>query len=238
MRSGIFFVSLQRLINIFNMTPENLNNFDRIRSFKDWTFFTDEEMTPRQPADRGEVINAITPLANDIVEAVLNANNAYLGYAEHYPIARQQPRFCAENMHAQIIEWVGKINGVENRMMNEHSSDVIFQIGNYKLWVKKLDDSGLPNVNNTKSSQKRCHQKADGEDTLPMLVLGYQIDSMQRITSVTISCIKGDKHLWAPIDVIELTGAYNELPMVQTSASQESIDIHVKPNKKKRRKAE
>lgn len=220
------------------MTPENKKILDRIRSSKEWTFFADEEMTPRQPAVRGEVIDVITPLARKLVDAFICANNAYLEYAKKYPTARTQPRFCSENMHGLIIEWVSKIEGVECCSINEHSSDIIFQIENYKLWVKKLDSSGLPNVNNTKSSQKRCHQKADGEDTLPMLVLGYQIDDMQRITSVTISCIKGDKHLWAPIDVIELTEAYNELPMVQTSASQESIDIHVKQNKKKRRKAE
>lgn len=135
--------------------------------------FKDEEINPRQDANRDEVISFFTPLANSLVTKILEAGNCYLQYAKEHAIARRENTFCASNMHGLIIEHLSQLEGV--RIVQISKGNSIIEIGSYKVWIKKLDDNGMPWGNITKSSAKRIYQKAEGEDTLPMLILGYII---------------------------------------------------------------
>jgi hypothetical protein len=126
-------------------------------------------MNPRQNADRDEVLTAFTPMANILVTKILEAGDCYLDIADNHPIARQESTFPSSTLHGLIIEKLSEIEGV--RLTKPSKRNTIIELGSYKVWVKKLDERGLPWVNDTKSSVKRINQKAEGEDVMPVLYL-------------------------------------------------------------------
>lgn len=194
--------------------------------------FSDEEMNPRQNADRNEVLNTFGPLADIIVTKMLDAGNCYLAIAERHPVARQEHTFPTSTLHGLIIEYLTQIEGVRRSVINKRNS--FFEIGIYKVWVKKLDNRNLPWVNDTKSSVKRVNQKADGEDVMPVLILGYQLDQIERISKIQLVYIEGDQHLWAPIDLGDIAATNQTMPLV-APAVEEPV-VKVKPSKKISRK--
>ena len=90
-------------------------------------------------------------------------------------------------------------------------------------------------MNITKSSTKRIYQKAEGEDTLPMLILGYQLDEIERVSHICILYLEGDQHLWAPIDIGDIA-ASNQISMTKISSGDEPM-VTVKPEKQKGKEA-
>lgn len=208
------------------------NNISLLRNRSSF-LFTDEEMNPRQNANRDEVRRALTPLANNIVAKIFEAGDCYLQYAEGHPIARLENTFCASNMHGLIIEHLSQIKGVRITQISKGNS--ILEIGSYKVWIKKLDDNGMPWVNVTKSSTKRIYQKAEGGDTSPMLILGYQLDEIERISHIYILYLEGDQHLWAPIDIGAIA-ASNQISMTTISSGDEPM-VTVKPQKQRSKEA-
>ena len=100
---------------------------------------------------------------------------------------------------------------------------------------KKLDTNRMPWVNMTKSSTKRIYQKAEGEDTLPMLIFGYQLDEIERISHIYILYLEGNQHLWAPIYIGDIA-ASNQVSITSISAGDEPI-VTVKPKKQKGKEA-
>ena len=190
-------------------------------------------MNPRQDANRDEVLKVFTPLANNLVAKILEAGNCYLQYAEGHAVARRENTFCASNMHGLIIEHLSQVEGVRITQISKGNS--ILEIGSYKVWIKKLDNNGMPWVNITKSSTKRIYQKAEGEDTLPMLILGYQLDEIERVSHICILYLEGDQHLWAPIDIGDIA-ASNQISMTKISSGDEPM-VTVKPEKQKGKEA-
>ncbi|WP_274288762.1 hypothetical protein [Prevotella corporis] len=195
--------------------------------------FTDEEMNPRQDANRDEVLRVFTPLANNLVAKILEAGNCYLQYAEGHAVARRENTFCASNMHGLIIEHLSQVEGVRITQISKGNS--ILEIGSYKVWIKKLDNNGMSWVNITKSSTKRIYQKAEGKDTLPMLILGYQLDEVERVSHICILYLEGDQHLWAPIDIGDIADS-NQISMTKISSGDEPM-VTVKPENKKARRS-
>ena len=210
---------------IFIMTRNSISQLRNRSLF----LFTNEEMNPRQDANRDEVLRIFTPLANNIVAKILEAGDCYLQYAEEHAIARRENTFCASNMHGLIIEHLSQLEGVRIAQINKGNS--ILEIGSYKVWLKKLDDNGMPWVNITKSSTKRIYQKAEGEDTLPMLILGYQLNEIEKVSHIYILYLEGDQHLWAPINIGEIA-ASSQISMTTTTSGDEPI-VTVKPEKQR-----
>ena len=208
------------------------NDISQLRN-RSLFLFTDEEMSPRQDANRDEVLKVFTPLANNLVAKILEAGNCYLQYAEGHAVARRENTFCASNMHGLIIEHLSQVEGVRITQISKGNS--ILEIGSYKVWIKKLDNNGMPWVNITKSSTKRIYQKAEGEDTLPMLILGYQLDEIERVSHICILYLEGDQHLWAPIDIGDIA-ASNQISMTKISSGDEPM-VTVKPEKQKGKEA-
>lgn len=208
------------------------NNISQLRN-PSLFLFTDEEMNPRQDANRNEVLSAFTPIANNLVAKILEAGNCYLQYADKHAVARRENTFCASNMHGLIIEYLSQVEGIRMTQMSKGNS--ILEIGSYKVWIKKLDTNRMPWVNMTKSSTKRIYQKAEGEDTLPMLILGYQLDEIERISHIYILYLEGNQHLWAPIDIGDIA-ASNQVSITSISAGDEPI-VTVKPKKQKGKEA-
>jgi hypothetical protein len=208
------------------------NDISQLRN-RSLFLFTDEEMNPRQDANRDEVLKVFTPLANNLVAKILEAGNCYLQYAEGHAVARRENTFCASNMHGLIIEHLSQVEGVRITQISKGNS--ILEIGSYKVWIKKLDNNGMPWVNITKSSTKRIYQKAEGEDTLPMLILGYQLDEIERVSHICILYLEGDQHLWAPIDIGDIA-ASNQISMTKISSGDEPM-VTVKPEKQKGKEA-
>lgn len=96
----------------------------------------------------------------------------------------------------------------------------------------------MPWVNITKSSTKRIYQKAEGDDTLPMLILGYQLDEIERVSHIYILYLEGDQHLWAPIDIGDIgdIAASNQILMTKNPSSDEPM-VTVKPEKQRGKEA-
>ena len=207
------------------------NSIKKLRNRQTF-LFSDEEMNPRQNADRNEVLNTFGPLADIIVTKMLDAGNCYLAIAEQHPVARQEHTFPTSILHGLIIEYLTQIEGVRRTVISKRNS--FLEIGIYKVWVKKLDNRNLPWVNDTISSVKRVNQKADGEDVMPVLILGYQLDQIERISKIQLVYIEGDQHLWAPIDLGDIVATNQTMPIVVPAA--EELVIKVKPGKKRNRK--
>jgi len=202
------------------------NNILNLRNREQY-LFSDEEMNPRQNADREEVLGVFTPLATDIVMKILEAGDCYLGIADNHPVARQEHTFPSSVLHGLIIEYLSQINGVSRYPFCSRNS--ILEIGAYKVWVKKLDGRGMPWVNETKSSVKRVNQKAEGEDDMPVLILGYQLNQLEHISQIQLIYIEGDQHIWAPIDLGDIA-ATNQINMTPTPAPEEP-KVTIKPRK-------
>ena len=188
-------------------------------------------MNPRQNADRDEVLNTFGPMVDSIVAKVLEAGDCYLAIAEQHPVARQEHTFPSSTLHGLIIEYLTQIEGVRRSLISKRNS--FLEIGSYKVWVKKLDERNLPWVNDTKSSVKRVNQKADGEDVLPVLILGYQLDQAERISKIQLIYIEGDQHLWAPVDLGDMAATNQIMPMAEPVADEP--EVKVKPGKKRTR---
>lgn len=208
------------------------NNISQLRN-QSLFLFTDEEMNPRQDANRNEVLSAFTPIANNLVAKILEAGDCYLQYADKHAVARRENTFCASNMHGLIIEYLSQVEGIRITQISKGNS--ILEIGSYNVWIKKLDINGMPWVNMTKSSTKRIYQKAEGEDTLPMLILGYQLDEIERISHIYILYLEGNQHLWAPIDIGDIA-ASNQVSITSIPAGDEPI-VTVRPQKQKGKEA-
>lgn len=204
------------------------NNIHNLRNLQG-SLFRDEEMNPRQNADRDEVLNTFGPMADCIVAKMLEAGDCYLAIAEQHPVARQEHTFPSSTLHGLIIEYLTQIDGVRRSLISKRNS--FLEIGPYKVWVKKLDERNLPWVNNTKSSVKRLNQRADGEDVLPVLILGYQLDQSERISKIQLIYIEGDQQLWAPIDLGDMAATSQVMPMVVPVADEP--EVKVKPGKKR-----
>ena len=194
--------------------------------------FTDEEMCLRENADRNSVIEAFDPIVNQMVDCIIQVGNDYQVYAENHPVAREENNFVSTVLHGLMIEKLQQIPGVHAEKIGK-TRNTLLRYGSYMLWVKKLDDDGKPNVNKTKSSVKRINQRVDGTDTLPMLILGYQLDDIQRIINISICYMQGDKHLWAPIDLGDKVAS----SLVTISKQPEELLVKVKANKKKKNEA-
>lgn len=209
------------------MFRNNIHNLRNLQGF----LFSDEEINPRQNADRDEVLNTFGPMADCIVAKMLEAGDCYLAIAEQHPVARQEHTFPSSTLHGLIIEYLTQIEGVRRSLISKRNS--FLEIGLYKVWVKKLDERNLPWVNDTKSSVKRVNQKADGEDVMPVLILGYQLDQTERISKIRLIYIEGNQHLWAPIDLGDMVATHQVMPMAVPAADEP--EIKVKPGKKRTR---
>ena len=190
--------------------------------------FSEEEMCPRINAVREEVYNAFSIIADKIANAIVEANNDYLAFAENHSIARRQNNFVTTNLHGLIIEKMSNVPDVELKHM-DGSGNVLLSYGKYQVWTKKLDEAGMPNINYTKSSVKRISQIVDGNDVAPMLILGYTLDELQRVSSIKLQYMQGTKHLWAPIDIVEMmtTGTTTTIE----SQAEDVVSVKVKPGK-------
>ena len=65
---------------------------------------------------------------------------------------------------------------------------------------------------------------------MPVLILGYQLDQIERISQILLIYLAGDHHIWAPIDLGDIASS-NRVPI--TPASSEELIVTVKPDKKK-----
>lgn len=223
MRNENFCVTLHQ--NFKRMIRNNIHNLRNLQG----VLFSDEEMNPRQNADRDEVLTTFGPMADGIVAKMLEAGDCYLAIAEQHPVARQEHTFPSSTLHGLIIEYLTQIEGVRRSLISKRNS--FLEIGSYMVWVKKLDERNLPWVNDTKSSFKRVNQKADGDDVLPVLILGYQLDQTERISKIQLIYIEGDQHLWAPIDLGDMAATNQVMPMAVPAADEP--EVKVKPGKKR-----
>lgn len=193
--------------------------------------FSETAMNPRLGADRDEVLNTFSPLCDDIVAKMFDAGNEYLEIAENHPIARREHTFASSILHGFFIERLSQIPGVRSAKINKRNT--VLEIGPYKVWIKKLDDSGMPWVNETLSSVKRVYQKAEGDDIMPVLILGYRLDQIERIKSIQLLYIKGDRQLWAPIDLGGMAAASQSVQLTDPVIDEPVVTV--KPEKKKRK---
>lgn len=200
---------------------------NNILNLKNWqtALFSDEEMYPRQNANRDEVLKTFTPLAENIVIKLLEAGDCYLEIAERYPIARQENTFPSSVLHGLIVEKLSNVEGVRLTKYGKRNSFI--NIGSYMVWVKKLDDNYLPWVNETKSSVRRVYQKAEGEDVQPVLILGYRLDQIERISQIQLVYIEGDRHIWAPINLGDIAASSHIVPNEASKSDEPAVKVKV-----------
>lgn len=205
------------------------NSINNLRD-RELLLFSDEEMNPRLNADREEVLNTFSPLCDAIVRAVLQAGDEYLQIARDHPIARRESTFPSSVLHGFIIENLSKIPGVKLTTINKRNTFI--EVDSYKVWVKKLDERGMPWVNETKSSVKRAYQQAEGEDIMPILILGFQLNQAEMISRIELRYIDGDRQIWAPIDLGNMAAA--SVSANEVVLHTDEPEVTIKPEKKRK----
>ena len=207
----------------------NKENINRLRDFS-LSLFSDSDFEPRNDAEREDVQGFFEPFYELIVNAFLTANEKYLDYAEEHSIARQQHCFSETNLHGLLIEYLSKIEGVSISNMSSNGKGL--KLGKYTVWVKKIDDSYKPKYNITRASVKRVCQYSENDEKEPVLILGYQLDSMQRISGIYIVYLKGSEIVWPPINVGDIVAHRIQIKPHTPKTESEPV-VKVKRGKKK-----
>ena len=68
---------------------------------------------------------------------------------------------------------------------------------------------------------------------MPVLILGYHLDQIERISKIQLIYIEGDQHLWAPIDLGNIAVISQTMPITVSAADE--LEVKVKPEKKRNR---
>lgn len=58
--------------------------------YQQTNLFSEDELSPRTDAERNEVLNAFSPNALTIINAILGAGDNYLTFADNHYFARQR----------------------------------------------------------------------------------------------------------------------------------------------------
>ena len=188
-----------------------------------------EDFKPRNEAQRNQVLEYITPLSEGIMKAIVQAELKYLDFASDNAIARQCGNFPPTLMTSLIVQEISLMDEFQISPFSKGNNELI--TGDYKIWVKKVDDKFQPKFNMTKSTLSRANQLSQkGDDQQAILILGYQLDDSQKISGVHLIYQTCDKHVWAPINLGDL-GAQEEEKSNSNAATQiEEVPMKVKRN--------
>lgn len=204
--------------------------------YQQTNLFSEDELSPRTDAERNEVLNAFSPNALTIINAILGAGDNYLTFADNHYFARQQPNFAPCNINGLILEELVKTGLFNPRPMNNNTSQCVLLYNNFTIWIKKIDGTLKPRVNKTKSSYKKAYQMEEQGDKSPVLVLGYQLDDSQRIQGVHLSYMLGEEHLWLPINLGDIASrSQNNSTMLTTEIVDLDVKIKVKSDRGKKK---
>lgn len=208
-----------------------MTKYNRLIDLNGVLLFEDECM-PRNHVEREKVLSDIEPLCSLIVEAVMSAEDGYLSYAAEHPIGRQGKNFAPMNMTWLIVEKLLKIEGVTPTTSTLKYPNVVIQ--GHHIWIKKVDESLLPKVNATKASAKRSNQYCEDDENEPILILGYQLDSLQKVIGIHLEYLKGQEHLWAPINIGDIGARVlqqNSILFQTSSSTNNEVEVKVKKGK-------
>lgn len=184
---------------------QNLDRFKNLQTSIDFG----GDYQPRNEANRKEVLNFISPYAESIMVAILNAERKFQNYACENNIARQSNNFAAVNMTSLITQELANLSEFHINNFSRGNMEII--IGEYKFWVKKVDNNFQPRFNSTKSTISRVNQLSHYEDDQQaILIMGYQLTDDQRVSAVHLIYRRGTEMIWAPINVGDLAAQKQE----------------------------
>ena len=213
-----------------------MSNYSRLIDVNGVPLF-EYECLPRNHVEREKVLKDIEPLCPQIAKAVMKAEDGYQAYAAEHPIGRQGKNFAPMNMTWLIIEKLLQIEGIKATSSTFDYPNV--EIQGHHVWVKKVDDSLLPKFNLTKASAKRSNQFCQDGENEPILILGYQLNSMQKVVGIHLEYLKGQEHLWSPINVGDIGAKYlqkNSIFMQSNSSVSDEVEVKVQQEKKRAKK--
>lgn len=190
-----------------------------------------EEFQPRHEADREKVVELIKPHSDGLMNAILTADDKYQAFAADNAIARQQHSFAPSNLTALIVQEISKISGFTLNNFSKGTPEIMFD--DYKFWVKKIDEKFSPRFNQTKSSQSRANQLTNDDDEKSILILGYQLNDLQRVSGVYLVYLRGEEKIWTPINLGDMAAQIEEEAMpVNTQQEVAEIPMTVKKGKR------
>lgn len=210
------------------MTPTR-----KFKRFKDLQIPMDfgEEFQPRHEADRKKVIELLKPHSDGLMNAILSADDKYQAFAADNVIARQQHSFAPSNLTALIVQEISKISGFALNNFSKGTPEIMFD--DYKFWVKKIDEKFTPRFNQTKSSQSRVNQLTNDDDEKSILILGYQLNDLQRVSGVYLVYLRGEEMVWAPINLGDMAAQVEErVTPVNSQQGVTEIPMTVKKGKR------
>lgn len=201
---------------------QRLNRFKNLQA----SIYFGDDYQPRNEAERKEVLDFISPYAESIMVAILQAERKFQNYACENPIARQCNNFAPVNMTNLIAQELSGLSGFCLNNFTRGNPEVV--IGEYKFWIKKVDTNLQPKFNSTKSTISRVNQLSqDEEDQLPILILGYQLSDDQRVSNVHLIYRRGVNMIWAPINIGDL-GAQKQEYINETLDSNHIEEVPMK----------
>lgn len=213
------------------MKIDSYNSRSSLMNCKSNSLFSDWEMMPRKTVNQSTFEANLYEFSPSIVSAIELGMIDLSNFCIQHPQASRKRNVRATNLNAFVIQQLMKVNGLKLGEITGNRRRSYVDIGDNRLFVKKIDDKLKPSYTPTKTVRMYHNQETvDIEDDLPITYLGYQVDKgWTHITGVYAVHLEGNKIEWYT-DIVNLA-CRNQILHKNTT---QDIDVSVKTDLKRK----
>lgn len=202
--------------------------------------FSDAEMGMRESAERKKVVDAMSPMADELVKAFEQAMNDHIEEVRKHSLACKETAYRSNHLHGMILERLARLDDVTLDEIYSGNKNRYLKISGFLFWVKKIDKRNRPSINHTKHAGIMTAQMVEeGKCNDALLILGYELsEDGFRIKNLKILYQSNGKNLWAPISLLDLANAdKNYVSSIQSTTNNENL-VRIKGDISKKRTAD
>ena len=202
--------------------------------------FSDAEMGMRESAERKKVVDAMSPMADELVKAFEQAMNDHIEEVRKHSLACKETAYRSNHLHGMILERLARLDDVTLDEIYSGNKNRYLKICGFLFWVKKIDKRNRPSINHTKHAGIMTAQMVEeGRCNDALLILGYELsEDGFRIKNLKILYQSNGKNLWAPISLLDLANAdKNYVSSIQSTTNNENL-VRIKGDIGKKRTAD
>lgn len=204
---------------------------------KQGQLFTDAEMGMRDNAEREDVVNAMSKIAEKLVNAFEKAMDDHNEDIRIHPIASKETSYRSNHLHGMILEQLTKLDCVTLGETYSGNNNRYLKIGGFLFWVKKVDKRFRPSINHTRHAGIMTAQQVEkGKNNDALLILGYELTKDEHsIKNISALYQLNGENLWAPISLYELAAVnkFNVTSVQGTTNNKALVKIKKDINKKR-----
>lgn len=214
------------------MRNKSYNSRSSLMDCKSNLLFPDWETMPRKTITQSTFEADLLEFSPSIVSAIELGMSDLSNFCAQYPLASRKRNVRATNLNAFVIQQLTAVNGLKLGEITGNGRRSFIEIGDNRLFPKKIDNLLRPSYISTKTVRMYHNQETiDVEDDLPITYLGYQVDNgWTHITGVYAVHMEGNKIEWYT-DIVNL--AYKNQVLHRNTT--QDIDVSVKKDLRRKR---